>query len=619
MNAQFINVNIEPNVNTMMLGVLGVLLCVGLLISVYLASKRLQGNKARFAFVSVLNIIAFTTFLSLFFNISYQYDVQRDLKIYTDTSGIYLWDKNLSKKGGTRISLTELSHKLTQYRALVLHGNGLSDNQWHQLSALMDAEVFNNLNIEYSEVTPIPLGFERVIWPRQLVIGDSLDVQLKLSGPKDIDQIFSVYFYDPYQTLIDVQQAKIGDFLTFSSIPASQGNWLYQVEIFDQQDNLLASENIGVEVTVGTNAKVLIVQSAPSFETRHLHNWLANNGSQVRVHSQISKNKFKQQIINPVQASPTDAKQMLWQENLSWADVMVADNRFISQLSDSEVSAMHTAIREGLGLYIIANTRFVQDKLPLVLTPLIDQLQFKDGYLEKALFSWEEIKTNEPIKVLNARFKTQSIINDENDNGLVSVFDYEKGKLAISMSQYTHTWRLAGKPQLHSQYWQKILQAIGKPQAMPKVHWQNADLLDTSQAQKTLCFDNINEQSQLSIVTPSGIEKVLHLAADSFFENRKCSTFIGDTAGWYEVRISASDDSDYSESSISLYVDDKTSWQTLNLLKQISATKKRSEITNSKEKILNQKNIPHTLSYLILLLILAALWIEQRWFANQSS
>ncbi len=613
----FQSIEVQPNIDQPMFMVVCSLLGIGILINLYYTFKRLKAKKLRLALVAGLNLVAFTVFLSLFLNISYQYNTHKALTIYTNTSGIFLADENIQIEN--KISIAELSNKLKHYQKLILNGNGLSEHQWNQLNALLGDSAFNNLNIEYTNIAPIQIGFKKASWPRSIIIGDSLDVQLTLAGPENIDEIFNVHFFDPYDELLDVQRAKLGDSISFTTVPVSQGNWLYKVAIYNQQENLLVSENISVYVSSGAKAKVLIVQSAPSFETRHLHNWLANQGSQIRIHSQISKDKFKQQIINPEQALENQSQDSLWQESLNWAEILVVDNRFLSQLADNDTSAIQAAIAEGLGLYLIADNKLVQNNWSSLLAPIENQINISTDALNKALFSWDKLKTQEPIDVLSARFESNSIIKDENGQGIVGMFEYGKGKLAIAMSQYSHSWRLAGNPQLHSQYWQHILKLIGKPRIIPLIKWEHTSLLDATKLIKQICFDNLQTEGLVSYRSPTTLEKFPARSADTFFEDRQCSLIEHEKAGWYEIKVSANNDSDAKSSGVRLYLDDKTSWKTLNQYKQITATQQRLITTTNNGQVSDKTYLSHLPIYLMLVFLFIGLWAEQRWFANQAT
>lgn len=608
---------IEPSLFWLLAGVVFIIL----LVNSFYVYKRLQARKIRCAFVIGLNFLLGIVFLSVFLQIAVKQYFDESLHIVSAEIGDIASElTNKDHLVNYPASVAEVAKRLNNYNELVIHGDGFSEYQWQQLNALSNDTSLSNLTITQGQVSPTHFGFTKASWQRQLTIGESLDLFLRLSVPEASSTLYEIRFYDPANNLLDVKKARAGDEVSFTTQPPSQGQWLYRAAIFDNNDSELVSENISVEVKPGGKTQVLIVQSAPSFETRHLQNWLANQGSQVRVVTQISQSKFKQQALNVSSEQASQWEAMRWEQSLSWAELLVIDYRFVSQLSAQQQNKLTDAIKGGLGVYVLADSDFLQAPYSSFVTNTIGAPALINTDEEGALFRFNSVATKDPTAALGARFENSSnnIVVDENQQGLVNFMPLGQGKLAFALSQNTHNWRISGNRQLHSQYWQMMIKKLAK--ANQDVQWQltNELLIDTSQSTLKLCADNLKQAQDVVLITPQNESIKLEQFADALYEDRRCVALQTETSGWYYLSsLSQENTNAVEEVRTAFYLDNKQSFKALSQYIKRQASAKRMQTSQANTAVINWRLIPDWALFFAFVFLATLLWSEQRFFGNE--
>ena len=582
--------------------------------------QRLHVSNRQRLTICGLNVIAATTFLLMFTQISMQLPVNNQLKLITSPSiAINEEPTDSEVLDLNKVSVADLAEALPRFDRASVYGDGLSAQQWQQLDELVGEQtmpVFTFTTSEQDKST-ILVGFEEANWQREVVLGEPLIINLRLAKQEGDSSLYQVKLHDPANSLIANETVRMGDSLTFETVPKSTGRWRYQVSLQTADDKEIVSEQIYVNVKPGASPKVLIYQSAPSFETRHLQNWLSDMNAQVRIETQISKDKFKQQSINIAAARAAQWRQPLNAELLNWADLLVIDMRGVSQLSSTQMTALDQALLDGLGIVVIADNSLNDAGTLSLLNPFIDDLIVLADTDKTALPQWVGFSARQPVASLKSRFTADSdglIISDEYQRGLVKVIDRGVGKLATSLMSSAYTWRIGGNRQLHSRYWQLILTEVGRSKPLPRWNMQHFSLLDSATSQVKLCASGLSPEASVTVQSESNDQAIaLNLTQSAVLRDRYCASFWQQESGWHRLNISEGDKR-YVDN---IYFYPADTWQTLNQSHKRTVTAKRLA-KNSKdvEKSLKMA-LPDWIVGLIWLLVMTALWIEQRWFFNK--
>lgn len=597
-----------------------VILAVGLLLTCGLVLRRFSGSLIAPLGLCCLNLIATTSFLLMFTEISWQQSASDQLKLYTqaDTSVTVplASDKYFHTASNT---IVELANKLSDVNSVTIYGDGLSELQWQQLEALANENALPTFvySDEETNFSPSLIGFNRASWQREIALGEPLIIELTLTKQPGETGLHQVKLFDPAQSLIGNQTVRMGDTITFETVPKSIGRWLYEVKLYSPDDQELVSEQVYVHVKPGISPNVLVVQAAPSFETRHLQNWLSDMNAQVRIETQISQNKFKQQSINVDAALVAQWQSPYSAGSLEWTDLLVIDMRSLRGLSSIQASQIESAVKQGLGVYIIADNTIVEvESLPLVPEVTQSLIQLSETNTS-ALPEWVGFSTRQPVNALKSRFtdiKNNLLVKDENDQGLVQVTTSGAGKIATSLFPSAYTWRIGGNRQIHSRYWQLILTEVGRRKMAPQWDLYDFSLIDSATSQMKLCliapdaFTDVNLGSQ-----HAANQQALRLNQNLILEQQYCANYWQQQSGWHSLNIRDGDHviTDH----VFLYPPD--SWQALNQAHKRNATAKRIVApeynVNSSVKMV----LPNWIIGLIWLLAMTLLWIEQRWSYNK--
>ena len=250
--------------------------------------------------------------------------VINSIQVLTD-----LWT-SAATKNTQLFGLWKLNHKVPSLIQIL--GDGLTRAQWQHLAAFNQqkrvqhsSNTAQSPNIKFSFYASKPLtGVTNLHWRRQLLLGQALTVTGQLQQAFTANRQFQLSLVNNNVVLDSII---IAGNETFSLAATSKipGLFSYQLELTEQakkqslqglktqalasnsltslslenkKTTIKISEDITFNVLMGNKPRVLIKQSAPSFETRRLKQWLSQTGSQVQTISKISKNKWAQQLVN---------------------------------------------------------------------------------------------------------------------------------------------------------------------------------------------------------------------------------------------------------------------------------------------------------------------------------
>ncbi|MGB2739532.1 MAG: hypothetical protein WBC60_03125 [Cognaticolwellia sp.] len=351
--------------------------------------------------------------------------------------------------------------------------------------------------------------------------------------------------------------------------------------LLDTASVMEISENIAFSVVMGNQPRVLIKQSAPSFETRRLKQWLSQAGSSVHVISQISKNKWAQQKVNighsaeenSEQSSEQDSKKSSEKSNqlsealLTNYDVLIIDSRMLLALNEQEITALYNAVNRGLGLLInadatllkIDNSHFttLHKLLSLFeLGPANDSLQQViaqwpnkpavaadqvitpqaavisiNGKSDATLFlTSAELAANSTVK-LSAKsagsVNIESLVQSMLGQTLVAKKSLGAGSVVISALNQTYPWALQANTAFYSHYWQYILSKTSRSDSETRWLLPMPSLLTQVNHYQDICLLSplATVHAKQILLTPYPLE-----------QNKQCGRFLARQAGWFEFK-----------------------------------------------------------------------------------
>lgn len=535
-----------------------------------------------------------------------------------------------------------------------IFGDGLSKIQWQYLETFnqVNSDVSHTQILEAGAETPTPLktgaakkpptkfkfyasnpitGFSYLHWPKQLILGQALTVTGQFQHSSDINSQFelSLVSNDRIQDSVIIQPNDVFSLTTTSKI---LGLFNYQLIVKELPNKsatakqlFTVSEDIAFSVVMGNQPRVLIKQSAPSFETRRLKQWLSEAGSQVRVISQISKSKWSHQRVNSVQKIIENQSNDLTGILLESYDLLIIDSRMLLSLPTMEVEAIYNAIKDGLGVLINADSTLLTaensqfDKLNRLLN--LFELASVDVNNNQVLAYWPEqpklaksdIISAQSVSInINAK-QGRTIVESGKGQALVAKQSLGLGSVALSVLNETYQWSSQISPAHYSAYWQYLLLNISRGE-------QNTRWVMPS----TNVYAKVDQHHNICLM--SSLEKVvvaqLSLTAYPLLNNQQCGQFLASQAGWYSFKALNDQQSKLSEQARYFYDQNAfPAWQQgiKHAVSQFNADANYTD-NYADNDAFNSSHIYQQVDKFILWLImfvsLVLLWFERKWQSN---
>jgi hypothetical protein len=639
-----------------------------------LAWKRLAKNYIYVAMlVVVLNIVAAGSILGLIFNISYLSTKPIHVYLLTNNADLseldnlnpseaeVVWLKlndqlamnaatNKTTVDAQELQLKELDHidsvsQIPLYyplvSELVLLGDGLSPSQWQELNNAYANHTNNTAKQPFKEpslnlpfivqagYTPI-FGLSNIQWPKQLNVGEFAEVSGRLKGPQanafsddesTQNNIYTLTLLDPFGNEIASQRLRENEDFSFKFQSTVKGQWLYTLALKrGLQSTLEINEVINIQVLDAAPMKVLIKQSAPSFETRQLQNLLNEQGSKVLSLTKISKNKEIAQFTNLDTREKELSQTPFSAQALAYFDIFITDQRAINQLTPVQVDALSTAIKEGLGLLVLMDAQQVDNwnsqKISWLNRISLNEKLLPPSSQQSTFLRWDFQSIETPINAISARLVTAAntsskvLVSEQNDEALAVTANYGLGQVSGSLFSSSYAFKTQGKPELHSHYWQWMIQNIARSNGM--MHWQHSasDLPVFAGEQQTSCLVNTNMEPLIEY--QQGIQATrLNASLQILDAEKACVTYWPTTRGWFSLFAKAPETPQVSKASYVYALNQWPAWQ-----QDIKRAATSKVIAHQKEYVatINEREIEVSKYWFWAFLItsLSALWLEQR-------
>lgn len=346
----------------------------------------------------------------------------------------------------------EKAHLDSINRAYII-GNGVATYDFWQLE---------NIGTTYLGSDKLR-GIVRLNYDRELTQGDSLRVNGLYAKPILGNKLI---LEDPGGNALDSVTFLETKNLKFSldTKPKVSGRFVYKLVEKDTTNTIISSDPLPVVIKPKSNLGILIINMFPTFETKYLKNFLAENGHAVLVRSQLTKNTFKFENFNRKQGAVYNFSQ----SNLSEFDLVIIDIGSYLGLSRASRRALEKrVVDEGLGVFIQPDASLVN---------IGKRLGFRlkrNTTTEIALPQWPKVK----IPVLAASFEPEVLsqpILSSPDRVLSAYKTKGEGRLSTSMLTDTCQLVLDGEEATYQYIWSTILSAVSQ-KSIPIVGWESDD------------------------------------------------------------------------------------------------------------------------------------------------
>jgi hypothetical protein len=629
--------------NPITASILVLFLLIALTISSYFASQRLKQKRARLTAVITANAIAVFMVVGLAFDI--QITGKQTPVVYLVTNGItaqllekidteqamFVMGEAVKSAASNNIldvatlidTPSQMLSKRATFNNLHVLGDGLSSTQWQDLQRLM-GQAFNNISVTFSASKP-RIGLTNMQWPRELAVGQFVEIKGQLQPADDFaaDKIYQLSLLDPADQIVETIRLKASERFTFNFPAKTTGQWVYRLQLKGTNDTTpLTNEPVAFSVVKPVPLRILIKQSAPSFETRQLKNWATSFGSQISVLTQISQNKDIRQNINLNAKELDQIASPFVEQALDNVDWLVIDGRALLTLTVQQMAALKTATEKGLGIYIMADNELVK-AWPVPSLEWLADIDIQP--LETANYSsipiWRNSKVDQAIPLVKANITAANdsfLVNNNKTQILVSQSKVGLGQVAVSLINSTYGWQTAGLTEQYSHYWQSIVYVLARPKQTP--YWLNTE-------PDSLTLVNQPEQRCLLSATDAGVTSInqnpqpLILTQDLLQKERHCLTIWSAKNGWsklnWSVKSELPEESIDKKASIDswLYTYTEQDWSQWQQTQKHRASQNIAQQQNTKllEKQ-SVKSLDKAWFWALLVLSMSLLWLERKLF-----
>jgi len=471
-----------------------VLLGIGLALTVWLAFRRLGGAHVyRFTGVVLLNVIAAICIASWLFDIRWQSpDIvsatlltqnsdEVAVPAYTVEGALYTLDRRAPADSDSTVllNLYQLAAAEPDLQQLQIVGDGLSRAQWDRLTKTLGRP----LSVTFVQSQPL-LGLVDLRWSKRLVPGEYQQVSGKLQGDNpNVNRTYSVSLLDPGGAVVAQQTLSPAQGFEFNVVPRTKGQWVYRLAITEFKGGEPdvgkpeVEEPVAFEVRPRSMPRVLVVQSAPAFETRHVKRWLGQAGARVSLVTQISQDKHMTQHVN-VSPDVLVTDHPIRQRTLHEIDLLIMDGRALTTLSRDDQDYLIQAVATGMGLLVTIDASLAAQ---LTVGGTVDGIDWLTGFSmtqtadNRAEYfgipTWPNSDIQQALPLWPNRLSAlagQSLVRGADEEVLIAAENHGLGILALSRINTSYQWQLQGRAQDYGHFWQYLMARISRNDQLPR-------------------------------------------------------------------------------------------------------------------------------------------------------
>ncbi|MDW8465453.1 MAG: hypothetical protein RML35_04485 [Chloroherpetonaceae bacterium] len=382
----------------------------------------------------------------------------------------------------------------------------------------------------------VPSGFRWISVPPSVSFGQPVFVRglyYQASGEATM-----LCFASASQILDSLPLQPIGNTrFEFSTTPKQTGQYLYTLFSRTASGDTLWQEVVPISVVPADTITVLLIESAPNFETRQLKAWLAARGNHVASRTTISKENTFSEFLNLSARSLNALTETLLQD----FDVLLLDASSLATLSAGECIALRRAIENGLGVFLFLNDaaelkRISSEWLRLFGVPAAATVpdDLHDAKVHIRDFPVSDVPPLPAVTaLLRSDGRSKVLAHDAAERPLAIAKVHGLGHLGCSTVQDTYRWALAGRSELYAAYWLTILKNLARPNAT-QPEWRLLTVLPVVDQPLMLELRTL-APFPISVVRAGTMQDSLFLIQDLHEPTIWRGTFWARQAGWHAI------------------------------------------------------------------------------------
>ncbi len=475
----------------------------------------------------------------------------------------------------------DFRHLMINFDQIFVLGKGFETYDLWQLEG-SEINYLNDIDIS---------GIFDLSYPSELYVGEQLTISGKFAKPVDGHRLFLLN-----SSGVKLDSVSLGlqsEVFELNAAPKVSGNFLYALEERNRKDSLISSDPIPVNIIEREKLRILMLNQFPTFETKFLKNYLAENGHELILRTELTRNKYKFEAFN------TGIKSInsLSRDMLKDFDLLIIDAGTYSNIRKSDRQELLNAIENGLGL-------FVQPDITL-----FSQLNKDFGFQFKndGITGVEAVSNKTNLKKfpydLKAGLKSELLQRFGKQEVSFSVY-FGLGQVGTSNLVNVYPILLEGNDELYDSYWRNTLGKIARNKSVsvfePKSLWGYLDY--------PFQFDLRTKMNRPDVIDTDGhhipLKQDVHVP----------TTWSGITypleMGWNQLSVRND-----SASTLHFYVSDTSKWRSLRNFQTQQQNERFFDQPNAEKSPSWQvKPINPVWFFLTFLFSMAYLWLSNKLF-----
>lgn len=462
-----------------------------------------------------------------------------------------------------------------------LLGNGVQDFDLWQLDNT-SVEFLGDLRQK---------GITRIKYAEEYSIGD----RLTLLGDYSLaSEEIKIVLQDPGGAALDSVSLNIAEEQQFELAAQLKvaGKYIYSLILKDSLGKILKKEPIPVKVVEKEKLNILVVNNFPTFETKYLKNFLAEEGHVVVLKSQLTRGRYKYEYFN-TSSFPIGN---LTEPTLEKFDLVVMDAVSLRNLSREELLALYTAIRQkGLGLFVQADESYFMQKG--------ESNTFHFSALQGSTVIIPELGGEEVTRA-SYQIQTAFALEPIHREGKNIFSAYKRlGKGRVGSTVFTDTWNLIldGKSEIYRKIWSDLIEKTSRRKSQ-LIEWKG----ETMTAYVNEPFDFKIKTAVAEPILRSGKGNVVPMVQDVNIPNQWMGKTWPRVKGWNNISLDTIGTWNY-------YVMNRSNWQTISATKTIENNRRYFQRKSTKVQV---QQILHPIEpfwfFIFFLICIGGLWLEPK-------
>lgn len=374
----------------------------------------------------------------------------------------------------------------------------------------------------------LPSGLLDANWTRRIALGDRLQVAGTIGGGAAGDVL---RLDDPAGPVDSVRLTTRDSTFALSARPRTNGLARYTLGL-RRGARVIAAETVGVEVRRRTPPRMLVLDGAPSFETKYLREWTARSGGAVSVRTTISRGRYRTLHVN----RPAIDLRALSAPVLDEYDVVVADGDAIEALGAADRAALETAVTErGLGLVLRGDAAAARVAQRGVLSGFtVTSTGPATPRVARPVWGGQPPATPVPVEPVRLTALGARPLVRDTAGGLLGAWKPSgAGAVALTIIAAPSRWQLAGASDRFADYWRLIIGRVARPDSASWEIGAAGPILADEPLE--LRRDGTAPAGPAAVVAPDGHQDSVFLAQDRLVAERWAARFWPSETGWHRI------------------------------------------------------------------------------------